>query len=89
MSKCRKLLLISRKKRQVSSIHLRSTDEYEVIEIISGLNKCKSSVNKDIPVLLIKEAKFLIGRQLANIFNENVAKVVSLHKVGSKLDLNN
>ena len=51
-------------------------------------------------MLLIKEAKFLIGRQLANIFNEclrsgsypdilKIAKVVPLHKGGSKLDLNN
>ena len=51
-------------------------------------------------MLLIREAKFLIGRQLANIFNEclrsgsfhdilKIAKVVPLHKGGSKLDLNN
>ena len=51
-------------------------------------------------MLLIKEAKFLTGRQLANIFNEcprsrsypdilKIAKVVPLHKSGSKLDLNN
>ena len=38
-------------KEQVSSIYLRSTDEYEVIEIISGLNKRNFSGNKDIPVL--------------------------------------
>ena len=87
-------------KRQVSSIYLRPTDAFEVIETISGLNKRKSSGYIDIPVLLIKEAKFLIGRQLANIFNEclrsgsypdilKIAKVVPLHKGGSKLDLNN
>ena len=57
-------------KRQVSSIYPRPTDAFEVIEIISGLNKRKSSGYVDIPVLLTKEAKFLIGRQLANIFNE-------------------
>ena len=84
-------------KRQVSSIYLRPTDAYEVIEIISGLNKRKSSGYIDISVLLIKEAKFLTGRQLANIFNEclrsgsypdilKIAKVVPLHKGGSKLD---
>ena len=49
--------------------------------------------------LLIKKAKFLIGSQLVNIFNEclrsgsypdilKIAKVVPLHKGGSKLDLN-
>ena len=87
-------------KRQVSSIYLRPTDAFEVIKIISGLNKRKSSDYIDIPALLIKEAKFLIGRQLANIFNEclrsgsypdilKIAKVVPLHKGGSKLDLNN
>ena len=43
-------------KRQLSSISFRPTDEYEVIEMISGLNKHKSSGNMDIPVLLIKAA---------------------------------
>ena len=87
-------------KRKVSSIYFRPTDAYEVIEIISELNKLKSSGYINIPVLLIKEAKFLICRQLANIFNEclrsrsypdilKIAKVVPLHKGGSKLDLNN
>ena len=87
-------------KRQVSSIYLRPTDALEVIEIISGLNKRKSSGYIYNPGLLIKEAKFLIGRQLANIFNEclksgsypdilKIAKVVPLYKGGSKLDLNN
>ena len=52
-------------------------------------------------MLLIKEAKFLIGMQLAKTFIEcltkvgscpdilKIAKVVPLHKGGSKLDLNN
>ena len=80
-------------KRQVSSIYLRPTNALEAIEIISGLNKRKSSGYKDIPMLLIKEAKFFIGWQLANIFNEclrsgsspdilKIAKVVPLHKGG-------
>ena len=87
-------------KRKVSSIYFRPTDAYEVIEIISELNKLKSSGYIDIPVLLIKEVKFLICMQLANIFNEclrsrsypdilKIAKVVPLHKGSSKLDLNN
>ena len=71
-------------KRQLSSIYLIPTDECKVIEIISGLNKRKSSGNIVIPVLLIKEAKFLTDRQPANIFNEKVANVVPLHKGGSK-----
>ena len=50
-------------------------------------------------MLLIKKAKFLIGMQLANIFNEclrsgsypvvlKIAKVVPLHIGGIKFDLN-
>ena len=58
-------------KRQVSSIYLRPTDAFEVIEIISGLNKRKSSGYINIPVLLIKEAKFLIGRQLQLTYSTN------------------
>ena len=56
-------------KIQVLSIYLRPTDAYEVIEIISGLNKRKSSGYIDIPMLLIKEAKFLISRQLTYSMN--------------------
>jgi len=71
-----------------------------MFEIISDLNKHKSSGYIDIPVTLIKEAKFPISRVLANSFNEclksgncpdilKIAKVISLHKGCSKLDLNN
>ena len=76
-------------KRQLSSIYLIPTDEYEVIEIILGLNKRKSSGDIVVPVLLIKEAKFFTDRQPANIFNEKVAEVVPLQKGGSKFELNN
>ena len=82
-------------KRQVSSNYFRPTDEYEVIGIISGLNKCKSSVYVDIPVSLIKQANFFIGRELTNAINEclksgnypdilKITKVVLSRKGGSK-----
>ena len=86
--------------RQSSSIILRPTDEFEIAETIAGMNINKSPGHIDIPVILIKEAKFLIARFLARSFNECLetgnypdilknAKVIPLHKGGSKLDLGN
>ena len=46
--------------RQTSSVILRLTDEFEIVETIAGLNIHKSPGHIDIPVILIKEAKFLI-----------------------------
>ena len=54
-------------KRQVSSIYLTPTDAFEVIEIISGLNKCKSSGYIDIPVLLIKKIQENIFLTILNV----------------------
>ena len=87
-------------KRQVSSIVLKPTDEYEIVELIAGLNSQKSPGYLDIPVVLLKEAKFLIAHYLADSFNEcmvsgiypdvlKIAKVIPLHKGGSKLELGN
>ena len=56
---------------QVGNPSLRPTDEYKVIEIISVLNKQISCGFVDISVLLSKEEKFLIGRQLTNAFNDS------------------
>ena len=57
-------------KRQMSSIVLKPTDEYEIVELIAGLNSQKSPGYLDIPVVLLKEAKFLIAHSLADTFNE-------------------
>ena len=87
-------------KRQMSSIVLRPTDEHEVIEILASLSNNKSPGYIGIPVTLIKESKFVIGRYLSNSLNKcitngifpdilKVAKVVALHKGGSKSELSN
>ena len=57
-------------KRQMSSIVLKPADEYEIAELIAGLNSQKSPGYLDIPIVLLKEAKFLIARYLADSFNE-------------------
>ena len=57
-------------KWQSSSIVLQSTDEHEIIEIIAGLNCCKSTGYIDIPTALFKESKFLISRHLERAFNK-------------------
>ena len=86
--------------RQSSSIILRPTDEFEMVETIAGMNIHKSPGHIDIPVILIKEAKFLIARFLARSLNNcletgnyphilKIAKVIPLHKGWSKLDLSN
>ena len=77
------------------SIVLRPTDEHVVIEILAGLSNNKSPGYIDVPVTLIKESKFVIGRDLLNLLNKcitngtfpdilKVEKVVALHKEGSK-----
>ena len=79
---------------------LKPTDEYEIVEIIAELNSLKSPGHLDIPVVLLKKAKFLIAQYLADSFNEcvvtgiypdvlKIAQVIPLHKSGSKLDLSN
>ena len=86
--------------RQSSSIISRPTDEFEIVETIAGMNIPKSPGRIDIPVILIKEAKFLIARFFARSFNHcletgnypdilRIAKVIPLHKGGYKLDLGN
>ena len=87
-------------KRNLSSIVLQPTDAYEIVEIISSLNDHKSPGYLDIPIRIIKEAKFLIAEYLADSFNESlvsgiypdvlkIAQVVPLHKGGSTLELGN
>ena len=87
-------------KRHVSSVILQPTHAYEIMEIITGLDINKSPGYIDIPVILIKESKFLISHYLATSFNEcietgtypdilKIAKVVPLHKGGYQMDLGN
>ena len=87
-------------KRNMSSIVLQPTDAYEIIEIISSLNDHKSPGFLDIPIRIIKEAKFVIAEYLAGSFNESlvsgiysdvlkIAQVIPLHKGGSTLELGN
>ena len=70
------------------------------MEIITGLDINKSPGYIDIPVILIKESKFLISHYLATSFNQcietgtypdilKIAKVVTLHKGGYQMDLGN
>ena len=87
-------------KRDLSSIVLQPTDAYEIVEIISSLNDHKSPGYLDLPICIIKEAKFLIAEYLADSFNESlvsgiypdvlkIAQVIPLHKGGSTLELGN
>ena len=87
-------------KRNLSSIVIQPTDEYEVIKIISSLNNRKWPGVIDITISLIKEAKFVIAGYLTNSVNEclelsiypdalNTAKVIAPQKGGSKLNLGN
>ena len=84
----------------MSSIVLRPTDEHEVIEISAGPSNNKLPGYIDVPATLIKESKFVIARYLSNLFNQyitngtfpdisKVAKIVALHKGGSKSELAN
>ena len=86
--------------RQSSSIILGPKDEFEIVKTNAGMNIHKSPGRIDIPVILVKKAKFLIARFLARKFNGcletgnypdilKIAKVILLHKGGSKLDLGN
>ena len=86
--------------QQSSSIVWQTTDDNEVIEIISGLNSSKSPGYIDSPTALFTESKFLIARHLALAFNDclckrnyphifEIAKVITLHKGSSKLELGN
>ena len=88
-------------KRHVFSVDLQPTEEHEIMEIIAGLNVNKSPGYIDLPVILIKQSKFLISQYLASSFNSSieagsypdilkVAKVIiPLHKGGYQMDLGN
>ena len=66
-------------KRQVSSVVLRPTNAYEIIETTADL-KIKNNKSPDyinITVTLIKEAKFIIAHYLATSFKKCLEKETS------------
>ena len=88
------------KKGQCKSIILNPSDDYEIIEAINGLNCHKSPGYIDIPVKLIKHAKFIIASCLSRSFNSciekgyypdqlKIAKVVPLYKSRNKTEVGN
>ena len=87
-------------KRNPSSIVLQPTDVYEIVKIISSLSDHKSPGYLDIPILIIKESKYLIAGYFEDSFNEciesgnypnilKIAQIIPLHKGGSILGLGN
>jgi len=75
------------------TLYIQPTDEHKIIACLS-IRKSPGYI--DIPLILIKEAKLLLAPHLAKLFNEciksgtcsdllKVAKVIPLHKSGSKL----
>ena len=88
------------KKRQCKSIILNPSDDYEIIEAINCLNCRKISGYIDVPVKLIKHAKFIIASHLNRSFNSciekgyysdqlKIAKVVPLYESGNKTEVGN
>ena len=88
------------KKRQCNSIILNLSDDYEIIEAINGLNCHKSPGYIDVPVKLIKHAKFIIVSYLSRSFNSciekgyyphqlKIAKMVPSYKSGNKTEVGN
>ena len=76
------------------------SDDYEIIEAINGLNCHKSPGYIDVPVNLIKRAKFIVASYLSRSFNSciekryypdqlKIAKVVPLYKRGNKSEVGN
>ena len=74
--------------------------EYEIADIITNLNDHKSAGYIDIPVTIIEKSKLIIASYVAQAFNMclesgeypdilKIAKVVPLHKGGSKSELGN
>ena len=83
-----------------SSFFLRPTNKYEIHNIISSLNSKKSSEPNSIPTRISKLPKKGFFSHLPDIFNISLstgvfstilkaAKVVPVHKMGSKLDVSN
>ena len=86
--------------RYATSLFLHPTDEHEVLEAINKLNNHKSPGVTDIPVKIIRQAKFIIANFLVKAFNHciesgvypdilKLAKVIPLHKGSSKQNLGN
>ena len=61
-------------KRVQNSIYFNSTDEYEIIGIISRLNSNKASGVDNIPTKLIIAAKYILAPYLTEIINSCLVK---------------
>ena len=88
------------KKRQRKFIIVNPLDDYEIIEAINGLNCHKSLGYIDLPVKLIKHAKFITASYLSRSFNSciekgyypgqlKIAKVVPSYKSGNNTEVGN
>ena len=86
--------------RTQHSLILEPTSPEEIIHIIDSLDETKSSGSCNIPVSTIKISKHLIAKHLSDICNTSfrdgifpdinkIAKIIPIHKKGSKNDVNN
>ena len=83
-----------------NSLVLHQANETEIVDEINNLNNRKSPGYIDIPIVLIKEAKYIVASFLTRAFNFcinngkypdilKIAKVIPLHKGGSVTQLTN
>ena len=88
------------KNRSQHSLIFNQTSQEEIINIVESLDETKSSGSCNIPIRLIKISKFIIAKPLMDICNNSfndgifpdinkIAKVIPIHKNGSKVDTNN
>ena len=88
------------KNRSDDSFFLKSTQKYEIINIISSLDPNKSTRPNSIPTKILKPLKNDISTQLSDIFNVSlltgvfpsilkIAKVAPIHKKQYKLVYSN
>ena len=86
--------------RNEHSLIFEQTSQEEIISIIESLDETKSSGSCNIPINLIKISKHHISKPLSDICNKSfndgifpdvnkIAKVIPIHKKGSKDDTNN
>jgi len=86
--------------RNQHSLIFENTSQEEIIDIINSLDESKSSGPCNIPIKIIKISKNLIAKSLSDICNKSfndgifpdankIAKIIPIHKKGSKNDTNN
>ena len=59
-------------KRQCASVYLHPCDNYEIIAAIDKLDPNKSSEYIDIPIILIKQSKFINADAIRRAFNYSI-----------------